>query len=104
MTIPKTAHEQGADLLLELRVGRSGLGDDWLYRYVPHDGWKQIGRYLEVRFVTLARKRNSLIWFRVSIVRNTCHRGTVSDLTHSVDNAYINGLDFDSHGVLQTTW
>ncbi|KAI0804604.1 hypothetical protein BC629DRAFT_1192226 [Irpex lacteus] len=70
LNIPSNAHSQGADLLLELRVGRSGLGDDWLYRYVPNDGWKQIGRYLEG-------------------VNN---------------NAYINGLDFDSHGVLHTTW
>ncbi|KAI0085218.1 hypothetical protein BDY19DRAFT_452721 [Irpex rosettiformis] len=70
LNIPTNAHGQGADLLLELRVGRSGLGDDWLYRYVPNDGWKQIGRYLEG-------------------VNN---------------NAYINGLDFDSHGALLTTW
>lgn len=52
LDIPANAHAQGADLLLELRVGRSGLGDDWLYRYVPNDGWKQIGRYLEVREAT----------------------------------------------------
>ncbi|KAL5480449.1 hypothetical protein ACEPAI_1719 [Sanghuangporus weigelae] len=54
-----------ADLLLELRVGRSGLGDDWLY-----EGWTQIGKYLEG-------------------VNN---------------NAYINGLDFDSRGVLHVSW
>ncbi|KAH7910670.1 hypothetical protein BJ138DRAFT_1152356 [Hygrophoropsis aurantiaca] len=36
-----------ADLLLEMRVGRSGLGDDWLYRYVPAQGWELTGRYLE---------------------------------------------------------
>ncbi|KAH7918465.1 hypothetical protein BV22DRAFT_1076219 [Leucogyrophana mollusca] len=59
-----------ADLLLEMRVGRSGLGDDWLYRYVPEEGWALTGRYLEG-------------------VNN---------------NAYINGIDFDSKGVLQTTW
>ena len=49
---------EGADLLLELRVGRSGLGDDWLYKYHPNSGWTQIGRYLEVgrlyRRVTLS--------------------------------------------------
>jgi len=55
---------------MELRVGRSGLGDDWLYRYTPYKGWSQIGRYLEG-------------------VNN---------------NAYINGLDFDSKGKLHTTW
>ena len=33
---------------MELRVGRSGLGDDWLYKYIPGKGWSQIGRYLEV--------------------------------------------------------
>lgn len=38
----------GADLLMELRVGRSGLGDDWLYKYVPNEGWALIGKYLEV--------------------------------------------------------
>lgn len=43
-------HAFGSDLLLELRVGRSGLGDDWLYRYIPNKGWLQIGRYLEVKF------------------------------------------------------
>ncbi|KAI0337868.1 hypothetical protein BDW22DRAFT_1339134 [Trametopsis cervina] len=47
LSIPSAAHADGADLLLELRVGRSGLGDDWLYRYVPDRGWAQVGRYLE---------------------------------------------------------
>ncbi|KAH8105273.1 hypothetical protein BXZ70DRAFT_887078 [Cristinia sonorae] len=74
LTIPsqtKTKRTKpSSDLLLELRVGRSGLGDDWLYRYTPNDGWTQIGRYLEG-------------------VNN---------------NAYINGLDFDSKGSLHTTW
>ena len=41
--------DDGADLLLELRVGRSGLGDDWLYKYTPNQGWSLIGKYLEVR-------------------------------------------------------
>ena len=40
-------------MLLELRVGRSGLGDDWLYQYVPGEGWEKIGRYLEVRTAKL---------------------------------------------------
>ncbi|KAK7681824.1 hypothetical protein QCA50_015171 [Cerrena zonata] len=71
LSIPPSATDKsGADLLLELRVGRSGLGDDWLYKYVPKKGWLQIGRYLQG-------------------VNN---------------NAYINGLDFDSHGNLHTTW
>lgn len=35
-------------MLFEMRVGRSGLGDDWLYLYTPGNGWKLIGRYLEV--------------------------------------------------------
>ncbi|KAI8995242.1 hypothetical protein BD414DRAFT_506060 [Trametes punicea] len=49
LSIPTAAHSQAgsADLLLELRVGRSGLGDDWLYKYTPNKGWSQIGRYLE---------------------------------------------------------
>ncbi|CAL1702651.1 unnamed protein product [Somion occarium] len=71
LSIPDSARgDPGADLLLELRVGRSGLGDDWLYKYSPGSGWLQIGRYLEG-------------------VNN---------------NAYINGLDFDSRGSLHTTW
>ena len=55
LSIPRTTDRSSttdADLLLELRVGRSGLGDDWLYQYVPGSGWKQIGRYLEVSVVT----------------------------------------------------
>lgn len=49
LSIPDSARgDPGADLLLELRVGRSGLGDDWLYKYSPGSGWLQIGRYLEV--------------------------------------------------------
>ncbi|OSC98641.1 hypothetical protein PYCCODRAFT_1439153 [Trametes coccinea BRFM310] len=49
LAIPAAARSEaaGADLLLELRVGRSGLGDDWLYRYTPNKGWSQIGKYLE---------------------------------------------------------
>ncbi len=44
----------GADLLMEMRVGRAGLGDDWLYAYVPGDNgesgkWTLVGKYLEVR-------------------------------------------------------
>ncbi|EKM51248.1 uncharacterized protein PHACADRAFT_213112 [Phanerochaete carnosa HHB-10118-sp] len=70
LNIPSNARPSGSDLLLELRVGRSGLGDDWLYTYTPNRGWNQVGRYLEG-------------------VNN---------------NAYINGLDFDSHGLLHTTW
>ncbi len=47
LSIPDAAESNGADLLLELRVGRSGLGDDWLYKYTPNKGWSQIGRYLQ---------------------------------------------------------
>ncbi|OJT12149.1 hypothetical protein TRAPUB_11298 [Trametes pubescens] len=72
LAVPTSQQESnaGADLVLELRVGRSGLGDDWLYKYTPNKGWGQIGRYLEG-------------------VNN---------------NAYINGIDFDPLGNLQTTW
>lgn len=51
LAVPTSQQENnaGADLILELRVGRSGLGDDWLYKYTPSEGWAQIGRYLEVR-------------------------------------------------------
>ncbi|CDO73884.1 hypothetical protein BN946_scf185016.g41 [Trametes cinnabarina] len=72
LAIPTAARAEaaGSDLLLELRVGRSGLGDDWLYRYTPNKGWSQVGRYLEG-------------------VNN---------------NAYINGIDFDTRGNLLVTW
>ena len=50
LSLPSTKVESGgADLLFELRVGRSGLGDDWLYKYTPNKGWSLVGRYLEVR-------------------------------------------------------
>lgn len=51
LAVPVSAQRGAAeaDLILELRVGRSGLGDDWLYKYIPSNGWTQIGRYLEVR-------------------------------------------------------
>ncbi|KAF7416174.1 hypothetical protein PC9H_002437 [Pleurotus ostreatus] len=65
------------DLLLELRVGRSGLGDDWLYHYYPADiETNQSGRWVEVGKYLLG-------------VNN---------------NPYINGLDFDLQGNLHTTW
>ncbi|OBZ73459.1 hypothetical protein A0H81_06920 [Grifola frondosa] len=48
LSIPSSVHStSGSDLLFEFRVGRSGLGDDWLYTYTPRNGWTQIGRYLE---------------------------------------------------------
>jgi hypothetical protein len=54
ITYPRFTHIPGharwagtSDLLLEFRVGRSGLGDDWLYRYTPHLGWDLIGRYIQ---------------------------------------------------------
>ncbi|KAI0065217.1 hypothetical protein BV25DRAFT_1880942 [Artomyces pyxidatus] len=59
-----------AKFLFEIRTGRSGLGDDWLYEYVAGAGWLSIGDYLEG-------------------VNN---------------NAYINGLDFDSKENLIATW
>ncbi|KAI0051294.1 hypothetical protein FA95DRAFT_1534756 [Auriscalpium vulgare] len=72
VTYPRFLSSEAASpvFLFELRVGRSGLGDDWLYEYVAGKGWLSIGRYLEG-------------------VNN---------------NAYINGLDFDPHGNLVTTW
>jgi hypothetical protein len=45
--VPANAKQGGgADLVLEFRVGRSGLGDDWLYEYTPNVGWSLIGKYL----------------------------------------------------------
>ncbi|KAK7471035.1 hypothetical protein VKT23_002450 [Stygiomarasmius scandens] len=42
-----TISPDSADLLLEMRVGRSGLGDDWLYHYTPGKNWTLVGKYLE---------------------------------------------------------
>lgn len=39
--------------MLEMRVGRSGLGDDWLYQYTPHRNWTLIGKYLEVHGLSI---------------------------------------------------
>ncbi|TFL03086.1 hypothetical protein BDV98DRAFT_565386 [Pterulicium gracile] len=64
------------DLLLEFRVGRAGIGDDWLYKYLPSTTsgepgvWELVGKYLQG-------------------VNN---------------NAYINGLDFDYQSNLHATW
>lgn len=106
LDIPSNAHAQGADLLLELRVGRSGLGDDWLYRYVPNDGWKQIGRYLEVRKSISFRVLKINYMSRRVLTVSCCPEFILESvkLMFQIDNAYVNGLDFDSHGVLHTTW
>ena len=53
--VPNSANAlsgKSADLLLELRVGRSGLGDDWIYVY-DNGRWEQVGKYLEVWNVAL---------------------------------------------------
>ncbi|KAA1470785.1 hypothetical protein DENSPDRAFT_858561 [Dentipellis sp. KUC8613] len=80
LSVPSSANSKrdgsDVDFLMELRIGRSGLGDDWLYAYTPGKGWALVGKYLEVR-ISQARYFN---------------------------NAYINGLDFDSKGNLITTW
>lgn len=55
----------GADLLLEFRVGRSGLGDSWLYEYTPGKGWDLVGRYLAgVNSMSFMSPR--------SAIRNSC--------------------------------
>ena len=59
LRVPSAAHA-AEDLIFELRVGRSGLGDDWLYAYTPGGNgkggtWGQIGRYLKVRVTWLNR-------------------------------------------------
>jgi hypothetical protein len=45
VSVPKGSG--GVDLIMEFRVGRSGLGDDWLYEYVAGQGWSLVGKYLE---------------------------------------------------------
>jgi len=48
VTYPRFLSVPSGNMLLEMRVGRSGLGDDWLYEYDGKTGkWNQIGRYLE---------------------------------------------------------
>ncbi|KAJ4477381.1 hypothetical protein J3R30DRAFT_3657811 [Lentinula aciculospora] len=42
------SNNTSADLLLEMRVGQAGQGDDWLYHYTPSKNWSLVGRYLEV--------------------------------------------------------
>ncbi|EIM80651.1 uncharacterized protein STEHIDRAFT_115529 [Stereum hirsutum FP-91666 SS1] len=38
-----------SSFILELRIGRSGLGDDWLYEYnAENQSWTMIGKYLEM--------------------------------------------------------
>ncbi|KIJ31449.1 hypothetical protein M422DRAFT_185901 [Sphaerobolus stellatus SS14] len=48
VTYPRFLSIPSGNMLLEMRVGRSGLGDDWLYEYDGQVGkWKEIGKYLE---------------------------------------------------------
>ncbi|PSR74487.1 hypothetical protein PHLCEN_2v9784 [Hermanssonia centrifuga] len=58
LSIPTGGRKSDSDLLFEIRVGRSGLGDDWLYRYTPGKGWAQIGRYLENHDMDYAYSHN----------------------------------------------
>jgi hypothetical protein len=85
--VPKGSPNK-ADLLFELRVGRSGLGDDWLYEYTPNVGWSLIGKYLE--------GVNSELYFTL-VPFSLFHK-------YPIDNAYINGLDFAPDGNLHATW
>ena len=89
LSFPRTAQiaSNGADLIFELRVGRSGLGDDWLYKYTPNKGWSLIGKYL---LGVNSELSDTLFagWNRFDLV----------------DNAYINGLDFDARGHLHVSW
>ena len=106
LAIPQNAPTAGAaDLLLELRVGRSGLGDDWLYTYTPNEGWTQVGRYLEVSTEII----HPYACFNQLVRASTVCRRPLGfrlrlRLIATLDNAYINGLDFDSQGTLHTTW
>ncbi|KAJ8509343.1 hypothetical protein ONZ45_g8479 [Pleurotus djamor] len=68
------------DLLLELRVGRSGLGDDWIYHYYPGNASSSTQQF---------SGRWSLVGKYLLGVNN---------------NAYINGLDFDPLSNLHVTW
>jgi len=38
--------DQGGALLLDLRTGISGLGDEWLFVYAA-GGWRSLGVYLK---------------------------------------------------------
>ena len=43
LSMPK---DQGGALLLDLRTGISGLGDEWLFVYAA-GGWRSLGVYLK---------------------------------------------------------
>ncbi|ETW76405.1 lignin expressed protein lep1 [Heterobasidion irregulare TC 32-1] len=43
----RSSSSASASFLFELRIGRSGLGDDWLYEYDGGGNWTLVGKYLE---------------------------------------------------------
>ena len=56
----RSSSSASASFLFELRIGRSGLGDDWLYQYEGGGNWTLVGKYLEVR-----RGVNMLRWIQM---------------------------------------
>lgn len=37
----------GSEFLFEMRIGASGSGDSWLYRYTGNGNWAAVGRYIQ---------------------------------------------------------
>lgn len=74
-TYPRFLTLPSGDMLLELRIGRSGLGDSYLFRYgVANGSWRPVGP----------------------------HGGMY--LKGIENNAYINGIDCDANGALYVSW
>ncbi|CAN6598826.1 hypothetical protein TRVA0_001S06370 [Trichomonascus vanleenenianus] len=75
VTYPRFVRLHSGDILLELRIGRSGLGDDYLYRYsCETKKWAPVGDYDGMYLKGIG-----------------C-------------NAYINGIDSSPNGELHVSW
>ncbi|KAK7204069.1 hypothetical protein BZA70DRAFT_268482 [Myxozyma melibiosi] len=75
VTYPRFLRMLNNDLLFEFRIGKSGLGDDYLYHYSSKTStWSPVGK----------------------------HSGMY--LKGVENNAYINGIDQDSSGRLHVSW
>ncbi|KAK9380779.1 uncharacterized protein V2V93DRAFT_369568 [Kockiozyma suomiensis] len=75
VTYPRFLRLIGGDLLFEFRIGKSGLGDDYLYRYSCKPGR----------------------WAPVGTLNGLYLRGIEN-------NAYINGIDQDTYGRIHVSW
>ncbi|GJJ14379.1 hypothetical protein Clacol_008643 [Clathrus columnatus] len=111
ITYPRFLSLPSGDLLLEMRVGRSGLGDDWLYTYSGKDGkWTDIGRYLEgvqnnayINGIDLDTKGNLQVsWTYRDYVNDTGQDVAVEAGPNGPENNH--DMDFGYSSDLGTTW